>query len=198
MDKTKRRNLTEEEKQYIIDNYGVINVVKMTRYLNMDKERLQAFASNLRKQGHDVKRYPSTPATWTNEQEEWIIKNYKEKSFEEMEERIEKPISAIKSKIFQLRKAGKITEYKNERTGAEKKIETPTLNINNIKINLKLGQVYKVQIAKNEQRKNYVNHFEGVMVQDNKNTVVLRHKRGYCETFLKTDLLIGEYKIAEV
>lgn len=198
MAKTSRRNLTDKERQYIIDNYGVMNVVKMTRHLNMDKERLQAFASNLRKQGHDVKMYSNIPAAWTNEQEKWLIENYKEKSFEEMEEKIEKPISAIKSKIFQLRKAGKITEYKNERTIAEKEIEVPTLNIKNINVNLKLGQVYKVQIAKNEQRKDYKEHFEGIMVQDNKDTITLKHKRGYCETFLKADLLIGEYKISEV
>lgn len=198
MAKITRRYLTDEERQYIIDNYGIANIVKMTRHLNMQKEQLQAFASNLRKQGYDVKRYASKPASWTNEQEKWLIENYKEKSFEEMEEYIEKPISAIKSKIFMLRKAGKITEYKNERTGAEKEIEVPTLNIKNIKVNLKLGQVYKVQIAKNEQRKNYIEHFEGIMVQDNKNTVVLKHKMGYCETFLKSDLLIGEYKFEEV
>jgi hypothetical protein len=65
-------------------------------------------------------------------------------------------------------------------------------------VKLNVGQAYKVQIAVNKQKGLYVDHFQGVMVQDNKNNIVLKHKRGYCETFLKADLLIGEYKIKEV
>lgn len=200
MAKITRRYLTDEERQYIIDNYGIANIVKMTRHLNMQKEQLQAFASNLRKQGYDVKRYASKPSSWTNEQEEWIIKNYKEKSFEEMEEYIEKPISAIKSKIFMLRKAGKITEYKNERTGAGKEVESPILTIKNIKLKLEKGKKYKISKNKaRDGRNQYGNEdFIGVLFQETNRLAVFKNKNGIIESFLKVDFLIREYKIEEV
>ena len=99
------------------------------------------------------------------------------------------------------------TEYQElieERDKREEEIFNKIVNekvvagvyIKDVKLNV--GQAYKVKRKSNEQKNKYVDHFKGIMVQDNKNNIVLKHKMGYCETFLKADLLIGEYKIKEV
>lgn len=64
-------------------------------------------------------------------------------------------------------------------------------------LKLQAGKKYKVERRENEKNE-YEDYFIGNVVQETKDHVTLRHKRGYCESFRKYDFLCGEYKIEEV
>lgn len=64
-------------------------------------------------------------------------------------------------------------------------------------LKFKEGKKYKINRRKNKEN-DYEDYFIGVVEQDCKDHVTLRHKRGYCESFRKYDILCGDYKVAEV
>lgn len=64
-------------------------------------------------------------------------------------------------------------------------------------INLDKCKKYKIKRRKNDKGE-YEDHLVGNLIQETKDHVTLRHKLGYCESFRKIDLLIGDYKVEEV
>lgn len=64
-------------------------------------------------------------------------------------------------------------------------------------LKFKEGKKYKINRRKNKEN-DYEDYFIGVVEQDCKDHVTLKHKKGYCESFRKYDILCGEYKLKEV
>ena len=64
-------------------------------------------------------------------------------------------------------------------------------------LKFQIGKKYKIERRKNKEN-DYENLGAWTMVQDCKDHITLRHKRGYCESFRKYDFLCGDYKVAEV
>lgn len=64
-------------------------------------------------------------------------------------------------------------------------------------VKLKEGKQYKA-VKKRDDRDKIGHSFTGVMESETELHITLRHKFGYCGTFLKADILTGEYKIKEV
>lgn len=63
-----------------------------------------------------------------------------------------------------------------------------------MELGLRLGNTYKVSQIGDLRIKDGSN-FTGTMIQETKNLIVLKNQKGYIETFLKKDLIIGEYEI---
>lgn len=65
----------------------------------------------------------------------------------------------------------------------------------NIQLDLILGEEYEIVHGRKTGKKYKTLYFRGVLIQETKDFYVLRCKHGYCESFLKIDFAIQEYKI---
>ena len=64
-------------------------------------------------------------------------------------------------------------------------------------LKFQIGKKYKIERRKNKEN-DYENLGAWTMVQECKDHITLRHKRGYCESFRKYSILCGDYKVKEV
>lgn len=62
--------------------------------------------------------------------------------------------------------------------------------------NLVAGRIYNILVPTNGNRKTE-KYFEGELVEEMNRFIILKHKFGYCETFLKVDIVSGLYQIRE-
>lgn len=62
--------------------------------------------------------------------------------------------------------------------------------------NLVAGRTYNILVPTNGNRK-AEKYFEGELVEEMNRFIILKHKFGYCETFLKVDIVAGLYQIRE-
>lgn len=79
-------------------------------------------------------------------------------------------------------------KYKEKPAGALEKDELQ-------KIKYKKGRIYRVSYRIEKFTTGY---FEGELIQEEKNFITLKNKKGLIESFLKADFEIGEKKIKEV
>ncbi|MSU01894.1 hypothetical protein [Tissierella pigra] len=137
---------------------------------------------------------------WTKEEEQFVIDNHEKISNREIGEKIDKTLNQVNSKIQHLRKMGLIGKSKMTRVipKAEKmdmEIEDGGLNLSLVK--LEIGKEYEVFMPKQESQK-LDDYFKGVFIQDTTRHITLKNKLGYCQSFLKADILIGIIKVKEV
>lgn len=157
------------------------------------------------------------------ERYEFIIKNHENMTIKEMANALGAAYSTVAKDRARLIDAGKINENKSktlkkqptrkkktlkkieiaERIPAEVIAEQRELKrkIATLDGNLKLGKKYKIkQLNKDGSiaiNKKYVRHFQGTLVNINKNFYEFCSTGGYRECFLKKDFVIEAYKIKE-
>lgn len=66
------------------------------------------------------------------------------------------------------------------------------VGLNKSDIQLKIGEEYV--FVKTQGRYNYISSFRGKLILDCEDHITLKCNHGYCESFLKVDILMGVYK----
>lgn len=74
-----------------------------------------------------------------------------------------------------------------------KTLKDVTVGLHKSDIKLQLGEEYI--FIKMQDRKQYLGTFRGNVILETRDHITVKCKHGYCQTFLKVDILLGEYKI---
>ena len=152
------------------------------------------------------------------EQNSFILRNYAEMTNQEMAEELGIAATVVATRRARLINQGlmdKIEQYEKVETRIPIKVpeiqEIPIEVLENQKElkakikeldeKLKLGRKYKIKQLNADGtvaiKKKYVGHFEGILVNINKNFYEFKSTSGYRECFLKRDFILGEYAIKE-
>lgn len=138
---------------------------------------------------------------WNETDTKFLIDNLDKMPRKEIAKQLGRTYDQLNSKVQRLKKKSPhllgLTQSPKNR-GEIEVIDPNYLNLKDIrKPNYKLGMKYQVQTnpsAKNKQEGMFI----GNLVQETKEHITLKCKLGYCESFLKADLLRGETPIEEV
>lgn len=136
---------------------------------------------------------------WSESEDEFLINNYSSKSMAELYNHLQKrSLGAIQGRVAKLRQLGyKISHKSNKKVKNSPKLIKKEVKHGIFKedmdLNLKMGQVYVIQDTKYTCGETYI--FKGKVVLETDDFFTLKCNQGYCECFLKVDLLIGDYKV---
>lgn len=133
---------------------------------------------------------------WTEEQTKILIDSYGKIKVPEIAKILCKTYSQTNSKIRRLREKGllnKPIDRGETKDYSADLIRKDLASQSNYKTNTK----YEVQLRVDAKNK-FEGTFVGFLVQETKDHITLRCKSGYCQSFLKVDLLRGEHPIREV
>ena len=139
---------------------------------------------------------------WEDEQTNFVIEKHKELTVIEIAQQLDRTYNQVNSKIQRLRKTRPMEMDKSKWEVQSKGIfEVPRqtyLTYSQIKkVKYKRNIKYQVEL-KGDARNKLENQFIGTLVQETKNHITLRCELGYCQSFLKVDLIRGENPIKEV
>lgn len=133
---------------------------------------------------------------WSLEEELLLAKEYGKLSVREIAEKLNKKVYQVYSKIQKMKQKGLIEDRKDF------KLKKNNIELKEIKEGLDLT---KLKLDKNkkyriDRRKKggYGIHLKGYIVQETREHMTFRSEVGYCESFRKADLLIGEYRVKEI
>lgn len=143
---------------------------------------------------------PSKNTIFTKEDEQFIIENLEHMTYKELAEKTKKTTSQIYSKVAYLKSKGIIGKNKKARKAKQETKEVAGIDDRGLDLNLlkfKIGMEYEV-FMDNQVNVKLTDYFRGVFIQDTPRHITLKHKFGYCQSFLKADILMGEIQIKEV
>lgn len=135
---------------------------------------------------------PKTPA-WTKEQEQYLIDNHGKITYREMAENLGKELNQVTAKMQQLDRKDLVNRSRYKQ-GFSKE---DCLYSEDLKININVGDRCSMSFRINERSKNKKSK-KGVVIQKTKDHITIKFDKGYCESFLKVDLIIGEYQIRRI
>lgn len=130
---------------------------------------------------------------WTIEEEEFVIANYGKMTIAEIGKKIGKTTSQVTGKIAQLRKQRRMPL---PRATSMRFFEPEGNGLDLSAVKLTLNKTYKI-ISLTEENTKYNNLFVGKFEQETDRHLTFRCKHGYCQSFLKVDILIGNVKVVE-
>lgn len=133
---------------------------------------------------------------WTEEEERFVLHFYGKLSYKEIAEQLNKTRSQVNSKMQYFERHGLIKRNKKKMTKVEKKT-TEEMGLDLSLVKLKLGKEYEVFMPKQENAK-LDDYFKGIFIQDTPRHITIENKLGYCQSFLKADILMGIVKVKEV
>lgn len=135
---------------------------------------------------------------WSLEEEIVVAKEYGKLSVREIAEKVNKTMSQVYSKIQKMKQKGLIEDRKDFKL-KQKNIEVKKIKEGLDLSKLKLDRHKKYEVHRRKSEKGgYERHLSGYIIQETKELVTFKTKAGYCESFRKADLLIGEYKAKEL
>lgn len=193
-------------KDFIIKNYDNMTYQQMADKRGLSFYRIAKEVGLVIASG-EVKRKNKM---WSNIDDNYLIDNYKTLDKNVIAQKLETTKGNVMDRYFKLmngyignnekRNAKQIIKDKKE----EEKINRmyaavmsrtePNEGLSIKDLNLKLGQVYKIKLPIRSTNETAPNKFIGKLEQICSNHLVFRNKKGYCESFLKVDLLLeNEY-----
>lgn len=131
---------------------------------------------------------------WTLEEEFILAKEYKKVPAKDLAKKLNRSVNQIYNKVSKLKEKGLIAD---EVFSTETELEEIKEGLDLSKLKLDKQKKYRIDIRKSEKGR-YEEHLIGHIIQETKLLVTFETKIGYCESFLKADLLTGEYTIKEV
>lgn len=138
----------------------------------------------------------STVQVWSLEEELFLAKEYGKSSVREIAEKTNKKMSQVYSKIQKMKQKGLIEDKKDFKL-KKKNVEVREIKEGLDLTKLKLDKHKKYRIDR-RKKGGYGIHLKGYIVQETREHLTFRSDVGYCESFRKADLLIGEYRIKEI
>lgn len=134
---------------------------------------------------------------WAKEEEQYIMDNYGKMTYKEMAEKLGKTLTQVNGKIQHLRKRGLVEKSKIEKVIPEIEKEVEGTGLDLTSVNLEIGKEYEAFMPKQENAK-LDDYFKGIFIQDTSRHITLKNKLGYCQSFLKADILIKIIQVKEV
>ncbi|MGJ0847447.1 hypothetical protein ACR77J_12220 [Tissierella praeacuta] len=135
---------------------------------------------------------------WIEEEEKYVLENFGKMPYKEMAEYLNKTTAQINSKMQYFDRHGLIKRDKRRKKTHkvnQEYVEEFGLNLSEIK--LKIGKEYEVFMPKQENAK-LDDFFKGILIQDTPRHITLKNKLGYCQSFLKADILMKIVQVKEV
>ena len=104
----RNRTWIESEDRMLIENHDKYSTKVLSEKLNRTPISVQQRIIYLKNVGKISKEKHKTP--YSQEENEYLIKNYNAKTIEEMSEKLNRTYTAVKQQIIRLKEAGKIVE----------------------------------------------------------------------------------------
>lgn len=194
-----------EIRDFIIKNHKKMTYEEMAKELGVELWVIK----NITQKMIESNELDSKKVIWTKEEENYLIEWYGKIPNKRLAENLGMTWDQVRKKIYYLRKKDLIAKhprYKNltnenklVEEGFKRLINQPRdLGLANKEFSYKftIGKKYRLIGADKDKRVEPLN-FTGVLVQETEDFFVIKHKLGYCESFLKKDYLLGDYKIKE-
>lgn len=190
MDKPNYNLWTEQEEKFLIRNYGVMTSDDIALELGRDRHAVNGKAYRLREKGRKIYGKSQDKKRWTKEEEQYLKDNYGKIQTKEIIENL----NTTRYFVYQKAEELKLKEKPRiiQPLGDE-------LDLRSVKVvDGKEYEVYKVKFGENKQKRLAL-HFKGVVIHQNQRHITLQEdKHNIRETFLRSDLVIGEYRIKEI
>lgn len=194
--------MLEKEEMFITETYHHIPLRSIEKYLEIPYQTVRMRVRTLQQQNKLIK----IDFVYKNYDDNYLLNNRDKLSLKEMANHLgyTEGKTAVRLELLRQLNPPKETkvDIKIEPMSREIKTHIPSgaLIVDEVqsKTKYKKGKRYKVLKTKNEQKVDYVSYLDGTLIEETKDLLVFRDKRGYCESIMKVDLLIKEYKIEEV
>ncbi len=138
---------------------------------------------------------------WNETDTKFLIDNLDKMPRKEIAKQLDRTYDQLNSKVQRLKKKSPHLLGLSQAPKNRGEIEVANPNYINSKdiekLTYKLGAKYEVKFNSSEKNK-HDGIFIGHLLQETKRYITLKCKLGYCECFLKVDLLRGEVQIREV
>lgn len=191
-------------KEFIKENYANMSYKQMAKELDTTINVISNHVKELLEEGKIIRK----SKRWTEKEDDYLIKNYKILRTNILAEKFDVSQEIIRNRYYNLtngklglrkiekrrllkekEEEAKMTKLYNEIISKKETLQGLKLD----KLNLKKGQTYEITLLNRKGPRKFTGKFE----QECDRHVVFRHKKGWCESFLKADLLI-DHKYKEV
>lgn len=192
MNKQKYDVWTKEEEKFLLENNKTMTNKVIAEKLNRSEGSIKnkIYKQNNKKVRVNKKKVFNEKDNWTREEEQYLKENYGIMTNQSLIEQLNTTNYFLNRKADELKLMKSSTARNAEREG---------LNVYEVKV--KIGNKYEVRknIMGGNKQSRIKLYFQGELIQETKRHITLRnYKLGRCETFLKVDILLGEYMLKEV
>lgn len=186
---------TEEDKEFVINNYNKMAASDIAKKLGRNITSIYSQVHTLKGKGYDLKA-KTHKMGWSREETQQLKELYTRKSTKEIAKKLNRSVSVVYKKGDELGLIKKRSSVYTKIIDTEDDIKKG-LNLDDLKFTK--GKYYHVRKLRGKQgtQTEGQGDFKGGLIQETSRHITLKGKLRR-ESFLKVDLMIGEYEIREM